>query len=89
MRGVFVVIALWGLLLTGYGAGDMGAKLCADRHLAHSADEIDWPRGRASLPEGSEVAVLEDDPDEANMRLRFPDGYSVPPHWPPNFERIT
>jgi quercetin dioxygenase-like cupin family protein len=55
-------------------------------------EQVAWKDGPASLPPGAKVAILEGDPAKAGyfaMRLKFPDGYRVPPHWHPNVERIT
>lgn len=48
--------------------------------------------GPPSLPQGSEVAVLYGDPTGEGpfvMRLRFPDGYRIPPHRHPGAEILT
>ncbi len=61
-------------------------------HIIYAPDEITWEVGPGSLPEGVEHAILEGDLGEAGMfvmRLRFPDGYVIPPHTHPNFERVT
>lgn len=97
MRWTLVIGVIGGMLLGGCGAeevpdGDLRSRLGPDEHVMVTPDEVDWEAGPESLPEGSEIAVLEGDPREPgmlNMRLRFPDGYVVPPHWHPNFERIT
>jgi quercetin dioxygenase-like cupin family protein len=55
-------------------------------------EQVPWKDGPASLPAGAKVAILEGDPAKAGyfaMRLKFPDGYRVPPHWHPNVERVT
>jgi len=61
-------------------------------HLTYQPDAIDWQDGPASLPAGTQFAVLEGDPAEAGpftMRVKFPDGLSIPPHWHPGTERVT
>lgn len=55
-------------------------------------DQISWKEGPASLPRGTQVAILEGDPSRTGpfvMRLRLPDGYRIPPHVHPKVERIT
>src|SRR5688500_8704615 len=55
-------------------------------------DQIQWKDGPPSLAPGAKFAVLEGDPAKKGyfaMRLKFPDGYKVMPHWHPNFERVT
>lgn len=54
--------------------------------------EIKWQEGPKSIPPGAKLAVLEGDPTKEGpfvMRLRLPDGYSIPPHTHPKTERLT
>ena len=54
--------------------------------------EVKWKDGPASLPAGAKFAVLEGDPTKEGpfvMRLWFPDGFRVQPHWHPKVERVT
>jgi len=58
----------------------------------HPIAEIQWKDGPASLPAGAKIAVLEGDPTKEGfftMRLRFPDGFKVQPHWHPRIEHVT
>jgi len=44
------------------------------------------------LPPGAEIAVLQGDPSKAEpftLRLRFPNGYKLPPHTHPTTENVT
>jgi Cupin len=45
------------------------------------------------FPAGAEMAVLQGDPSVAGalftVRLRFPNGYVLPPHWHPTDENVT
>jgi quercetin dioxygenase-like cupin family protein len=55
-------------------------------------EAIEYGPGPASLPAGAELVVLEGDLAQAEpytMRLRFPDGYRIPPHSHPVREHIT
>lgn len=55
-------------------------------------NDIKWRDGPGSLPAGAKFAVLEGDPGKDGpfvMRLWFPDGYRIAPHWHPKVERIT
>lgn len=93
MSRTLMLIVVTGLLV-GCGTMELRSKsnMGPDRHLSVTADQVAWSDGPTSLPPGSEWAVLEGDPSEAGMfvmRLRFPDGYRIPPHWHPNFERVT
>jgi quercetin dioxygenase-like cupin family protein len=53
---------------------------------------IKWTDGPPSLPKGAKIAVLEGDPGKEGpfvFRVKVPDGYRIPPHTHPKFERIT
>jgi Domain of unknown function (DUF4437) len=61
-------------------------------HGMLTAAEIAWKDGPASLPKGAKVAVLEGNPAEPGLftiRLKFPDGYRIAPHWHPAVERVS
>jgi hypothetical protein len=54
--------------------------------------EVQWKDGPASLPRGVKVALLEGDPAQTGvftMRLKFPDGTQVLPHWHTQTEHAT
>src|SRR5256886_6258222 len=56
------------------------------------ATEIEWKDGPPALPKGAKLAVLEGDPTQPGMftmRLRFPDGFQVFPHWHTQTEHVT
>lgn len=61
--------------------------LAADVALDHGVfkpNEIQWKEGPAALPPGAKMALLEGDPSKEGpftIRLWFPAGYIVPPHW--------
>jgi quercetin dioxygenase-like cupin family protein len=61
-------------------------------HVMVTPDQVKWGPGPPSLPPGAQLAVLEGDPSKAGssfaIRVRFPDGYRVPPHWHPTDERV-
>lgn len=57
-----------------------------------SSDEMKWVDGPTTLPPGVKVAVIEGDPREAGpftMRLFFPAGTRVAPHFHPGIEHAT
>jgi quercetin dioxygenase-like cupin family protein len=61
-------------------------------HSMTAAADVAWRPGPASLPQGSEMAVLRGNPSEAGvftMRLRLPVGYAIQPHWHPAVEHVT
>ena len=53
---------------------------------------LQWQPGPASLPPGAQYAKLEGDPAKEGpftMRIKLPDGFRIPPHTHPAFERVT
>jgi quercetin dioxygenase-like cupin family protein len=51
-----------------------------------------WVKASAAFPAGLEVMVMEGDPSKAvpfTQRLKFPDGYVLPPHQHPIDEHVT
>jgi quercetin dioxygenase-like cupin family protein len=52
-----------------------------------------WVKASAAFPAGLEVMVIEGDPSKAGtpftQRLKFPDGYVLPPHQHPIEEHVT
>ena len=54
--------------------------------------EIHWQDGPASLRKGARAMLLEGDPTKEGfftMRLWFPDGFVVSPHWHTQIEQVT
>lgn len=57
-----------------------------------NGSDVAWGPGPAHLPPGAEAAVLGGDPTKAapvTLRLKFPAGYEIPPHWHPTQENVT
>jgi hypothetical protein len=89
LLGAFASIALGQMAQTPQMQGMAPPK--AEISLYPTA-EIVWKDGPASLPAGAKIAVLEGDPTKEGfftMRLRFPDGFQVQPHWHPKIEHVT
>ncbi|HEX7708289.1 MAG TPA: cupin domain-containing protein [Thermoanaerobaculia bacterium] len=60
--------------------------------IAVTPATVVWRDAPASLPPGSQVAVLEGDPSAPGiftMRVRVPAGAVLVPHWHPQHERVT
>ncbi|HEX4683527.1 MAG TPA: cupin domain-containing protein [Gemmatimonadaceae bacterium] len=56
------------------------------------APELKWGPAPPIFPAGARMAVLSGDPgkaDEFTVRLDFPDGYTIAPHWHPTDENVT
>ena len=63
-----------------------------DGHTIVAPQEIKWAPAPAVLPPGAEAAVLFGDPSKEGLfalRLKLPEGYSVPPHMHPVDEVVT
>ena len=63
-----------------------------DGHTIVSPQDIKWGPAPAVLPPGAEAAVLFGDPSKEGLfalRLKLPEGYSVPPHTHPVDEAVT
>ncbi|NUR57011.1 MAG: cupin domain-containing protein [Acidobacteria bacterium] len=61
-------------------------------HTVVTAADLKWQPAPPSLPAGAEAAVISGDPMQAGpfvIRLKFPDGYTVPPHFHPTTENVT
>lgn len=53
---------------------------------------VQWSPAPPVFPPGAEIAVLQGDPSKAEpftVRLRFPNGYKIPPHTHPTTENVT
>ena len=77
-------------------AQDAGRKPAAAgaaaQHPIYTPDQVKWGPGSPALPAGAEMAVLDGDPAAQGgyvLRVKFPDGYRVPPHWHPADENVT
>ena len=54
--------------------------------------DIQWGPAPPIFPKGAQMALLQGDPGSANeftVRLRFPNGYKIPPHTHPTIENVT
>jgi quercetin dioxygenase-like cupin family protein len=61
-------------------------------HIMINGKKLVWKTGPASLPAGTQMAVLEGDLSQAapfTVRLVFPANYRIPPHFHPAIEHVT
>jgi quercetin dioxygenase-like cupin family protein len=84
-----VVAAQWlGHGLEGQEPGEPG-----DHEAMIRADNITWGPASAKLPRGALMAVLDGVPSKPGspftIRVKVPDGFSVPPHTHPTDENLT
>lgn len=64
----------------------------ASQHTMITPDQLKWGPAPPSLPPGAQMAVLEGDPTKPGLfaiRAKFPDGYTVAPHWHPTDEHVV
>jgi ketosteroid isomerase-like protein/quercetin dioxygenase-like cupin family protein len=68
------------------------APASTDKHIAFDATKATWGDGPPVLPAGTKLAVVSGDPSQAGpfiIRLQFPSGARIPPHWHPATENVT
>jgi quercetin dioxygenase-like cupin family protein len=61
-------------------------------HVMMAPADVQWGEGPPALPKGAEAFVLSGDPGKPGpfaIRLRFPAGYKIAPHWHPTDEHVT
>ena len=64
----------------------------SSKMVLHPLAGLQWTEGPASMPKGAKMAILEGDPTQAGMftiRLKFPDGFKVSPHYHTQTEHVT
>jgi quercetin dioxygenase-like cupin family protein len=72
--------------------GSAAAGPPAPHHTVVPADAVQWGAAPPSLPAGAQAAVLFGNPAQPGpfvLRLKFPAGYSVPPHRHSKDEPVT
>jgi quercetin dioxygenase-like cupin family protein len=65
---------------------------CSDSSEPSHDPQVNFQPGPATFPAGSEIAVMQGDPSQTGVytvRLRFPAGYRLPPHFHPTDENVT
>ena len=70
-------------------AGSPAGKLS---HMVALPDDVKWGPAPPALPAGAQMAVLDGDPSKEGLfvlRAKFPDGYTIPPHWHSTVENVT
>lgn len=80
------------LLTLAVSLGAMPLAAENSTHSVLSADEIMFTEGPPFLPAGVELAVLAGNPGDEGVfviRLRFPEGYAIPPHTHTMDELVT
>jgi hypothetical protein len=92
MKGILPLTALI-FLAASFALGQETNRSAADlKPEIYFPTEIKWQDGPIFLPAGAKFAVLEGDPTKEGsfvMRIWFPDGFRIQPHWHPKVERVT
>jgi hypothetical protein len=87
MRAIISVV-----VITISLAGFVHAQHGEEGLIINYPDRLKWQEGPPSLAKGSQIAVLEGDPNKEGpfvFRLKLPDGFRVAPHTHPKMERVT
>ena len=61
-------------------------------HVMVQGGDVKWGPGPPALPPGAQAAALDGDPAKSGLfvvRVKFPDGYQVPPHSHPTDEHVV
>src|SRR5262245_4307683 len=82
------------LLVVWLGCAQFAGGAWADQahHTVVPGDAVKWGPAPASLPSGAQAAVLLGNPAQEGpfvLRLKFPDGFAVPPHRHSKDEFVT
>src|SRR5262245_51555026 len=85
-------LAFVGLVAFLFGPAAGGQHADDSKHVMVKPDAMKWGPAPPSLPAGAQAAVLVGDPSKNGpyvIRVKMPDGYTVPPHWHPVDENVT
>jgi hypothetical protein len=77
---------------SGQSSAAGGDGRASDKMGLFTPTDVEWGQGPASLQKGARMVVLEGDPTregQFTMRLWFPDGFVVAPHWHTQVEHVT
>ena len=90
----FLLMSMLVLAASGsFSASAQQARTVPDDHTVLRSDEIAWGPASAKLPPGAVMAILDGSPAEPDVpftiRVKVPDGFSVPPHTHPTDEHLT
>ena len=78
--------------VSAHQAGKPKPAAATSQHVMVTPDQVKWGPAPPALPPGAQAAVLVGDPMKPAMfviRVKFPDGYTLPPHWHPTDEYVT
>jgi hypothetical protein len=90
--GILILLPALLLAQTSSAPKKAPAKAAGEAPVVVTPDKIQWGPAPPIFPAGAQMAVLAGDPGKAGqfvVRLKFPDGYKVMPHWHPTAETVT
>jgi hypothetical protein len=90
----FAVATVWVGALAYGGAGHApSAQSAAMPHTVLAPAELKWGPASPALPAGATSSLISGDPAKEGqpfvIRVKFPDGYRIAPHWHPTDEHVT
>lgn len=91
MKGTDRSLVVAAFVLAGLAVAVVPAA-AQKHHLVVTPDQIKWGPVPPVFPAGAEIAVLEGNPAAKGpivLRLKFPAGYVIAPHWHSMDERVT
>ncbi|MEZ0228505.1 MAG: cupin domain-containing protein [Planctomycetota bacterium] len=80
------------VLVLGAGALALADDPGERAHIVRAAEDLEWKDGPQALPPGAKIAILAGDMKSRELfavRLKFPKGYKIKPHWHPVDENVT
>jgi quercetin dioxygenase-like cupin family protein len=84
--------ATLGVIARGQTPVERPMKDVEQTHVLVTPADLEWKAAPSALPVGARMAVLKGDPEKEGLftlRLRFPPGYRIPPHWHAADEHVT
>ena len=91
MRTIGAAAALAGVMLTMTTVAGAQAKKGDTSKSSKGATTLKWGPAPDAFPAGAKMAVEKGDPSKAGefvVRLSFPGGYKIPPHFHPTDEHV-
>jgi quercetin dioxygenase-like cupin family protein len=80
------------MCLLAFSAIGSAQERKASTHTVVTGGDVKWGEAPPSLPKGAQIAVVSGNPGIEGpfvIRLKFPAGYKVAPHWHPTDEHVT
>jgi quercetin dioxygenase-like cupin family protein len=79
-------------VLSMFVVAALGLAQESKTHIVTTAPDVKWGPAPPSLTKGAQFAVVSGNPGQAGsfvIRLKFPAGYKIAPHWHPGDEHVT